>query len=932
MRTAPIRRGRVPWLLLWACAAAAPLAGTAPAQTDAEKELEDLREQLRGEDEEDGEILVNMFVNYGFAYRQGTWVPVDVFIRNDQEDVKGWVELRTYADDDLESPIYRLPAESPKGSRKRFQLCCYLERTTRLEVRLYDGNQEVIDFPPWLEVMPIEGDDLMGLALDDEATGFGFLADVVNLDSRGDRRFHRETLPVEQLARLARFPQCYAPFDVIILGDTSPKRIGQRHRELLYDFVRGGGALVVCTGEHADQYHGTWVEDLLGVTIGAEEIINEADLAKAAFPLSERFGAKGFRDCVVASLTPAAPDVKRCGIKRTIATRRPLGSGFAYAVAVDADSHALQACYGYKKLWNEIITHRDKSVRLNTNAAAQFAANTLPRISGIVIHSKASVMAYLAIYFGVAVMANWLFFSWLKRREWAWVALVVFAIGFTAYAVAYGTTGRAGSSELHRIELLRVPKGGGMGRLESAVGILTARSATYAIDLERQFALVRDLDAPELVVRGGRPGRVIRGGARPFHFVQASPAQVDRFRVGASAMRLIQVETDLAVPGGVSGTVALQDDGTLEVDLVNRTGHALDNPFLYMNGQMLPLDRRGDHYVVQTAGHALGDVTDVRTHSINTNSYNMGRRGGSAASIEQFRNRTLAVFRGDYAAYLFSTEFYSPYQDQLRLDPNPGPFLCGWVTEPGLAGVTPSRPVNETIVETLLVADVDLEQTSDTARTWRALQVWPDTEECSTQWTGADRGARRRAFVFLDTGELKVYIGFSQDDLDRDPRELVIDLYAYAQRGGDFVFLPQGVAEDWPDRHREEARDPRGQMRRTVYRLKAWKKHLRDWNNLDDERLAGYRAMTAENRRGVDRRLGSGVRMIQYGDRPAGTYEPPAKVLVGTIKRKGVTATTPRARQWARSGQTVHVVEAALEARVHCMVERSSSGGTTAWH
>ena len=932
MSTALIRRGRLPWLLLWACALAAALTGSAPAQTDAEEELEDVREQLRGEDDEDGEILVNMFVNYGFAYRQGTWVPVDVFIRNNQEDVKGWVELRTYAGDDLESPIYRLPAESPKGSQKRFQISCYLERTTRIEGRLYDGNQEVIDFPPWLEVIPIETDDLMGLALDDEGTGFGFLADVVNLDSKDDRRFHRETLPVEQLTRLARFPQCYAPFDVIILGNTSPKRIGQRHRDLLYDFVRGGGALVVCTGEHADHYHGTWVEDLLGVAIGAEEIINEVDLAKAAFPLREQLGAKGFRDCVVASLTPAAPDVKRCGIKRTIATRRPLGSGFAYAVAVDADSHALQACYGYKKLWNEIITHRDQSVRLNTNAAAQFAANTLPRISGIVIHSKASVMAYLAIYFGVAVVANWLLFSWLKRREWAWVALVVFAVGFTAYAVTYGTTGRAGASELHRIELLRVPKGGGMGRLESVVGILTARSATYAIDLERQFALVRDLDAPVLDVRDNRPGQVIGGGTRPFHFVQASPAQVDRFRVGASTMRLVQVETDLAVPGGVSGTVAIEDDGTLEVDLVNRTGYALDNPFLYVNGQRLPLDKRGDHYVPQTATQALGDVTGVVTLDINTNSYNMGRRGGSTASIKQFRHRMLAYFRGDYAAYLFSTELYSPYQNHIRLDPNPGPFLCGWVSEPGLAGVTPSRPVNETIVETLLVADVDLGQSSGTARTWRTLQVWPDMEHCTTQGLGTNAGARRRAFHFHDMREIKVYIGFSQDDLDRDPRELVIDLYAYAQRGGDYVFLPQGVDEDWPHQHREEARDPRGQMRRTVYRLKAWKKHLRDWNNLDDERLAEYRAMTARNRRGASRQFGPGVRMMQYGGQPAGTNEPPAKVLVGTIKRADMTAATRRGRERAFSVPTTHMVEAALEARVYCMVERSSSGDTAAWH
>ena len=369
------------------------------------------------------EIVLDFSLNYGYAYRAQSWVPIDVFVRNDKVDVTGWVEVRLFdAQGELQSPIYRVEAQSPKGSVKRFQLCCYMGVASRVQVQLFrggavdGGGRAVVDFPPYQDLTPIDAQDLMGLVLDDESSGFGFLTEAIDVPGQEPLRFHREALSREELPRLAKYAPCYTPFDVIIFGNTDPAAVGRRQRDLLYDYVAGGGTIVVCTGEFAQWYHGTWVEELAGVAIGVGETVNELDLAQAVFDKRGQVGARGHRDCAVAELTPVLEGVKKFGRDRVLATRRILGSGQIYVMAIDSDSHALQGSLGYRSLWREALGRR-KTRRLNYASASSYVASVLPHISGIVIHSKSSVMTYLALYFGIAIVANWLFFSWLKTAR-----------------------------------------------------------------------------------------------------------------------------------------------------------------------------------------------------------------------------------------------------------------------------------------------------------------------------------------------------------------------------------------------------------------------------------------------------------------------------------------------------------------------------------
>ena len=885
------------------------------------------------------DIMVNIFVNYGFAYRQGTWVPVNVLVKNDKEDFSGWVEIRTYGIDDLESPIYRVPADCPKGSNKRFQLHCYLDAATRIEVQLYDigkrgRERRMLEFPSWMTVKPIETGDVMALALDEEGTGLGFLHEAVNLDTGGGLRFHRETLRTAELPSLARYPQSYAAFDVIVLGDTDPGRIPQRVRDLLYNYVRGGGTLAVLTGEHADKYRGTWVEELLGIAIGKKEAVNEAALAGAAFAPEDVDGAKDFRDCIVAELTPELPDVKRSGIGRTLATRHSIGSGHAYAIAVDADSHALQDCRGYLKLWNEIATRREARAKLNFEAATSFAANNLPRISGVVIHSKASVMAYLALYFCVGIVGNWLFFSWLKRREWAWAMLIVFSAGFTAYAVVFGTAGRARTSELHQIEILHVPKGGGLSEARAMVGLLTARSKWHAMDLEREFSLARDIE--ESFDYAWRRRNTMRSGRQPFYLVQDRESRVERFRVGASEMRLIQVETEEFVPGGVDGQIEMLDDETVRVDLVNNTGFTLKEAKLYLDGQWFALKPDGNRYVADLRGYSqrkgiLGPEAPIDRDVYSRGLYGRGgpRLGstsadGRATAIEQFRKRALGVFRKDLPNVLLSKEHLERYAEGVSLDQELGPFLVGWADGSALGTASTREETEEATGETLLIADIDAKRAPKMRYAWRDLLAFPDPE-ASTPTHEWGLTSLTSSFVFRGKDTPRVYIGIPQDVLDRDPCELIVKLNASSLHGEEVVFAPEGAPDDWPAKHKLEEPGPedgRSSYRRrggerAFYEIDNWKDRLVDWDETAGKALAEFQAAHKQLSRNVGRNWPAAE------EDSSAEFARPVRLLTCVVRRADGPDTTPRGNQ--------PVNEVRISARVRISADRPDYGEETQW-
>ena len=804
---------------------------------------------MAGAQDVDEGVMIDVNVNYRLGYRDGTWVPVDVVVNNHERDFEGYVEVRTYSGDQLQSPIYRVEATSPESSKKRFRLHCRLKQATRLEAMMYHKNKPVLPVPAFITLQPISPKDYLGLVLDDEPTDYGFLNAAFAFEKHEDRsvRFYREEVSTGALPLLADFPQCYSPYDVVILGDVDQSRISARHRAILKRYVLEGGVMIVCTGENAGRLRGSWVEELSGVSIGAVAQTDGAALSEKVFvDEKDRAGAKANRKGMLAELTPRAPEVQVRGEDVVLATLRPLGSGYVITLAVDAASHLLQDTEGFRRLWRDACVGREARNELNYSAATQLYVDRLPFISGITLFSKSSVMLYLFLYFAIGIVGNWFVCNAFKRRELAWLLLVVFSAAFTAYAMIFGTAGRAKSSRIDQMEVLRVSRDGGSSELHSVVGVIAARSSNMSLGLVNQYSLAEDVAT---VNPKQFAGRYEPPELRPFFLNEDAEPTVSGFKVGASELRLVEVHTETRVTGGVEGSLALSDEGLSGV-LTNQTGCKLTDASILLNGVMHATRIEDAKIVVeskkpQPAVSQEPPAADPRLARLRSRQGFNSRSGvtmppgrGDEDALRSWEERERKALRSAFLDKLFARDVF-----EAGVDTQLGPFLVAWVEGGPLGALEPETPIEEQYGATVLVADIDVTAPEENWENYRGLSVrieadpWgyypkPGTYAWhSGAYQAAGPGGRGRRGGLSRLTTLSADIQLPANILRMEPKEMIVRVSVTMGGGTNVVFEPKGVGPDWAQKHRADVNQDyiqeEGVFRFTsTYRIEDWRKYL----------------------------------------------------------------------------------------------------------
>jgi hypothetical protein len=763
------------------------------------------------------EILVSLDVGYNTAFREKTWVPVTVDIVNEQRDFNGSIEVRTYDfSNKRQSPSYRLPAQCPQNSRKRFTLYAYLDGAERVEVWLFERGRRAIDAPAYMQVRPIEPDDLLVLVLDDDPFSYGFLYAAVQREGKVVR-VSRHGLPTSDLDRLPDIPQAYEAFDAVIFGDIDPGRVSLRHRGLISDYVERGGTLVVSTGKNAADYRGSWLEPLLGAEIGQTALLTEAELARS-IPESLREGVRPDRQVVFAELDPV-PGVQSVGGGRTLATRARHGRGAVVTLAVDASGRALQDVGGYHALWRDILAPRRAGPPpLNYDAFSNALVQSLPSLSGIKVRPLSWVMTYLLLYLGVGIVANWLFWNLFKRREMAWLCLIVFSIGFTAYAMLFGRSGNLREAQQQTVGVVHVRPGEMRGKVSTLTGILTARTRTYSGALEGERTVVRDAAIQSTVPMNPFSGmRRTMIDSRPFAWQQDEPGHVASFRVGASELRLMRVDGEEPVAGGFEGAIEIGPDG-VHGTLQNLTGYEFTEAALVYRGLFLPMTVRGAELVIPMS---RSEYERNRTQS--------QVDGGQLQQLQYL------AFRGR----MQESEMRSAVQKTLFVDENfqfnygfPA-HVVAWSSRAPSVGFRPDQTMAETGAQTLVVSEVNVLDADVGVRD----VFLPVRLESAGGWL---RSAHAPPMYYGDVESVSLPGDFQVQISDRDTSsnegEVVIELYwEFEHESNRAILSPTpnlktATPEDYEWHAAHSAGDQKTPYQsvshRTTYRVPEWKDYV----------------------------------------------------------------------------------------------------------
>jgi len=164
------------------------------------------------------------------------------------------------------------------------------------------------------------------------------------------------------------------------------------------------------------------------------------------------------------------------------------------------------------------------------------------------------------------------------------------------------------------------------------------------------------------------------------------------------------VEAEVEVPGGVDGTLVLDETG-LHGTLVNNTGYRLRYPFVLVSRTVNDVRSTEDGWNVAVPLARL-ERTQADAALLMYPQYGARGRAGLGYSQGQPFDRSFAV-------QLFAHRSQQGFGRQgsvLTLDERLGPFLCGWIVDAPLGTVDTDISMRENIKKTLLVADINVER------------------------------------------------------------------------------------------------------------------------------------------------------------------------------------------------------------------------------
>ena len=325
-------------------------------------------------------------VTFGFndGYKAGTWVPLNVTVRSQNEapsfNGELTVEVRNRISD---VPIQRhtTPLQLSTTDWQRKQLYVYCPKTAaKFVIKLAQIEKSGQQLAPraMQEILPptsIENVDYFVLGLVPSGDKLQKLIDKKQLDAEGTQ------IQVKYLPNSDAMPTQwigYSSIDVLVIREIAltPTRISKSRQTALLDWIQRGGTLIVSGGSNFRYLKGSFIEQFLPV-----QLIREQTLDVIPPVLQQQFGFKSEGGMSEHIRTPFkhiqfAPHP---GCHTVIGTneqiyvaKRLLGSGQILCLSFDYNAPPFSGQHAAESFWSGLLKTHGKSPRLLATRYAQY--------------------------------------------------------------------------------------------------------------------------------------------------------------------------------------------------------------------------------------------------------------------------------------------------------------------------------------------------------------------------------------------------------------------------------------------------------------------------------------------------------------------------------------------------------------------------------
>lgn len=494
--------------------------------------------------------------------RIGTWMAIDVHVKNDGPAVVGELRLAggvsgktrfgTAVDlPTLSEKTYRLYAQPPAFGR---ELTIDLVEgpttvaTTKAAFAVHDATQMVIGI-----VAERPGEIVGGLDL------------PVNQNN---------VAPLTVALSVADLPErveAWNTLDRLVWQDTDASQLTPEQLAALRGWVAGGGRLVI-----------------VGGTTGPSSLSAFPDLLLPFRPTATVDVAPGSLGAVLGELPATATDLPALSGDllggralassgdRIVVGERAYGSGAVTLVGFDPTAEWIAESSAGEGLWRRLLPTRtsggpvvgdDSQI---VQAASQLPSLALPPIGGLI--------ALLAAYILLIGPINYVVLRRLDRREWAWVTMPALIVAFAAGAYGFGSLLRGSDLIVNEVAIVRGAPGATDGMAQIYLGIFSPSRGTYQLRVPGGALLSAPVSGDFF---GGDASNAT------LDVLQGDPARIRDLSVGFGSLRTVRAETAVQVPL-VQADLRL-DGGRLKGTVTNASQESLLKPAVVLGGTVATL-------------------------------------------------------------------------------------------------------------------------------------------------------------------------------------------------------------------------------------------------------------------------------------------------------------------------------------------------------
>jgi len=481
--------------------------------------------------------------------RQGTWMAIDVRLKNDGPPITGELRLTgglagktsfgTAVDLPTQSDkIYRLYAQPP-GFGRTVEIALIeggsAIDTIKVEFTSHDPTQLVIG------IMAERPGDIVG-----------------SLDLLPDQAGLAPLIVPLTATELPRRVEGWATLDRLIWQDMDAAALEPEQLAALRAWIAGGGRLVIAGGTTGPDSLAAFPDAILPFRPTATVDVAPSSLGAL---LGEMPESAADLPALAGTLIEGRTLASSGG--QVVAAERAYGSGAVAIIGFDPSTDWIDETTLAEGLWRRMLPAKAAGGPVITDdsqliqAVSQLPELALPPVGGLAI--------LLGAYILLIGPINYLVLKRLDRRELAWVTMPVLIVVFAFGAYGFGSLLRGSDLIVNEVAIVRGSPGATEGTAQVYLGVFSPSRGTYQVHVPGGALL----SAPASSDFFGGDGQ-----SATLDVLQGDTSTIRNLTVGFGSLRTVRAESAVEVP-------LIQADMRLEAGRLKGTiTNASDQPFL----------------------------------------------------------------------------------------------------------------------------------------------------------------------------------------------------------------------------------------------------------------------------------------------------------------------------------------------------------------